>query len=127
MNTELNTTPMAPIHVPTNDSQLMVNTGTDIVIFLMVFLIQNTQNRDSREIHLKLDELICAQRAQSVIALESLTDEERQDDAVAAPGRARSQSRMIVATLHRFVLCDCDAQRTLLFSERIDGCVQKDL
>ena len=38
--------------------QLVINTGSSIVTFLMVFLIQNTQNRDTREIHLKLDELI---------------------------------------------------------------------
>jgi low affinity Fe/Cu permease len=40
--------------------QLVVNTGTTIVTFLMVFLIQNTQNRDSRALHLKLDELLRA-------------------------------------------------------------------
>jgi low affinity Fe/Cu permease len=40
--------------------QLVINTGTTIVTFLMVFLIQNTQNRDSRAMHLKLDELIRA-------------------------------------------------------------------
>src|SRR5919205_2612060 len=38
--------------------QLVINTGTTIVTFLMVFLIQNTQNRDAQAIHLKLDELI---------------------------------------------------------------------
>lgn len=38
--------------------QLVINTGTTIITFLMVFLIQNTQNRDARAIHLKLDELI---------------------------------------------------------------------
>jgi low affinity Fe/Cu permease len=38
--------------------QLVINTGTMIVTFLMVFLIQNTQNRDAKAIHLKLDELI---------------------------------------------------------------------
>jgi low affinity Fe/Cu permease len=38
--------------------QLVINTGTTIVTFLMVFLIQNTQNRDARAIHLKLDEVI---------------------------------------------------------------------
>jgi low affinity Fe/Cu permease len=38
--------------------QIVINTGSSIVTFLMVFLIQNTQNRDTREIHLKLDELI---------------------------------------------------------------------
>src|ERR1700736_5742622 len=40
--------------------QLIINTGTTIVTFLMVFLIQNTQNRDSQAMHLKLDELIRA-------------------------------------------------------------------
>jgi low affinity Fe/Cu permease len=40
--------------------QLVINTGTTIVTFLMVFLIQNTQNRDARAVHLKLDELIRA-------------------------------------------------------------------
>ena len=40
--------------------QLVINTGTTIITFLMVFLIQNTQNRDARAIHLKLDELINA-------------------------------------------------------------------
>ncbi|MDQ3810800.1 MAG: low affinity iron permease family protein [Chloroflexota bacterium] len=41
--------------------QLIINTGTTIVTFLMVFLIQNTQNRDTRAVHLKLDELLRAQ------------------------------------------------------------------
>ena len=40
--------------------QLVINTGTTIVTFLMVFLIQNTQNRDTRALHLKLDELLRA-------------------------------------------------------------------
>ena len=38
--------------------QLVINTGTTIITFLMVFLIQNTQNRDAKAMHLKLDELI---------------------------------------------------------------------
>src|SRR4030088_914924 len=58
--------------------QLVINTGTTIITFLMVFLIQNTQNRDSHEIHLKIDELIRAnQRARNrLIGLEELTDDE---------------------------------------------------
>ena len=58
--------------------QLAINTGTTIVTFLMVFLIQNTQNRDSRATHLKLDELIKALRGarNSMIDLDRLTDEE---------------------------------------------------
>ena len=58
--------------------QLVINTGTTIVTFLMVFLIQATQNRDSRALHLKIDELIRATKsARNVFAdLESATDEE---------------------------------------------------
>jgi low affinity Fe/Cu permease len=58
--------------------QLVINTGTTIVTFLMVFLIQNTQNRDSLAIHLKLDELIRAlgHARNQLIDLEELNDEE---------------------------------------------------
>jgi low affinity Fe/Cu permease len=58
--------------------QLVINTGTTIITFLMVFLIQNTQNRDSRAIHLKLDELIRTTRAarNTLIDLENCSDEE---------------------------------------------------
>jgi low affinity Fe/Cu permease len=58
--------------------QLVINTGTTIVTFLMVFLIQNTQNRDSQAIHVKLDELIRAigSAHNTVIDLDMLTDEE---------------------------------------------------
>jgi low affinity Fe/Cu permease len=56
--------------------QLIINTSTTIVTFLMVFLIQNTQNRDSGGIHLKLDELIRATKGarNSMIDLDKLTD-----------------------------------------------------
>jgi low affinity Fe/Cu permease len=58
--------------------QLVINTGTTIITFLMVFLIQNTQNRDARAIHLKLDELIrSADKARNkMMDLEHLSDEE---------------------------------------------------
>ena len=58
--------------------QLVINTGTTIVTFLMVFLIQNTQNRDAKAIHLKLDEVIrCLEGARNeLIDLEDATDEE---------------------------------------------------
>jgi low affinity Fe/Cu permease len=60
--------------------QLVVNTATTIVTFLMVFLIQNTQNRDARAIHLKLDEIIRAIRPadNNMINIEKLSDEELQ-------------------------------------------------
>ena len=58
--------------------QLVINTGTTIVTFLMVFLIQSTQNRDSKAIHLKLDELIRALHGarNNLVDLESLSEEE---------------------------------------------------
>lgn len=57
--------------------QLVINTGTTIVTFLMVFLIQNTQNRDSKAMQLKLDELIRAGGGRDAfVDLESLTDAE---------------------------------------------------
>ena len=58
--------------------QLIINTGTTIVTFLMVFLIQNTQNRDAKAMHLKLDELIRAVKGarNRLVDLEKLSDEE---------------------------------------------------
>jgi low affinity Fe/Cu permease len=61
--------------------QLVINTGTTIVTFLMVFLIQNTQNRDAKAIHLKLDELIRSVKGarNTLIDLEELSEEELDD------------------------------------------------
>ena len=60
--------------------QLIINTGTTIVTFLMVFLIQNTQNRDGAAIQAKLDELIRVTAAQNrYIGIEELTEEELAD------------------------------------------------
>ena len=58
--------------------QLIINTGTTIVTFLMVFLIQNTQNRDAKAVHLKLDEVIRALKGarNHFIDLEKLSDED---------------------------------------------------
>jgi low affinity Fe/Cu permease len=58
--------------------QLVINTGTTIVTFLMVFLIQNTQNRDARAINLKLDELIRAidKARDQMMNIEKLSDVE---------------------------------------------------
>ncbi|HWZ96363.1 MAG TPA: low affinity iron permease family protein [Candidatus Dormibacteraeota bacterium] len=58
--------------------QLVVNTATTIITFLMVFLIQNTQNRDARAIHLKLDEIIhsISHARNEMMHIESLSDAE---------------------------------------------------
>jgi low affinity Fe/Cu permease len=58
--------------------QLIINTGTTIVTFLMVFLIQNTQNRDAKAVHLKLDELIRALEParNKLVDLEKLSDDD---------------------------------------------------
>ncbi|MBL7950386.1 MAG: low affinity iron permease family protein [Flavobacteriales bacterium] len=58
--------------------QLVINTGTTIITFLMVFLIQNTQNRDTEALQIKLDELIRAQQEanNSLLDLEELDDKE---------------------------------------------------
>jgi low affinity Fe/Cu permease len=67
-----------PVFRYSNTWQLVVNTATTIITFLMVFLIQNTQNRDARAIHLKLDELIRSVKGArtAMVALENATDEE---------------------------------------------------
>lgn len=58
--------------------QLIINTGTTIITFLMVFLIQNTQNRDSRIVGLKLDELLRAMKGArtGMVALDHMSDAE---------------------------------------------------
>ena len=58
--------------------QLVINTGTTIITFLMVFLIQRTQNKDSRAIHLKLNELIASLKGPSnrLVDIEDLTEDD---------------------------------------------------
>ena len=58
--------------------QLIINTATTIITFLMVFLIQNTQNRDAKAVHLKLDEIIRALKGarNELVDLEELSDED---------------------------------------------------
>ncbi|HSE49292.1 MAG TPA: low affinity iron permease family protein [Terriglobales bacterium] len=69
---------LGPVYRYSDTWQLIINTGTTIVTFLMVFLIQNTQNRDARAIHLKLDEIIRSiQHAHNeMIDIERLSDKE---------------------------------------------------
>lgn len=67
-----------PIFDYSDTWQLVINTGTSVITFLMVFLIQNTQNRDSKALQLKLDELIRATEGAHTVLLdlEELSDEE---------------------------------------------------
>lgn len=67
-----------PIFRYSDDWQLTINTGTSVVTFLMVFLIQNAQNRESKAVQLKLDELILSvkQARNEMIDIENLTEEE---------------------------------------------------
>jgi low affinity Fe/Cu permease len=84
--------------------QLVINTGTTIVTFLMVFLIQNTQNRDARAIHLKLNELIHAvdKAKNQMIDVENLSDLELEElaktyEKIRASAQDRHQARSQVA------------------------------
>jgi low affinity Fe/Cu permease len=69
---------LGPVFHYSDSWQLVINTGTTIATFLMVFLIQNTQNRDARVIHLKLDELIRAVSSarNELVRMEDLSDSE---------------------------------------------------
>ena len=74
--------------------QLVINTGTTIVTFLMVFLIQNSQNRDSAAIQVKLDELIRNSKAQNLfVGIEHLTEEELEDIRTKCEERAKAESK----------------------------------
>lgn len=83
--------------------QLIINTGTTIVTFLMVFLIQNTQNRDAKSMHLQLDEIIESMKSASntYLDLDNASDEElnqlaehfkRMHEKVTAHHKARKKS-----------------------------------
>ena len=101
---------VGPLFHYSEDWQLVINTGTTIITFLMVFIIQNTQNRDAHAIHLKLDELIRANAAarNHLLALESFSDEElarlqtefeHMRDATHAVRKSRSAARASEPTL----------------------------
>jgi low affinity Fe/Cu permease len=76
--------------------QLVINTGTTVVTFLMVFVIQNTQNRDGTALQAKLDELIRSSAAQNAfIGIEHLTDDELEEIRRECEKRADKEGRAL--------------------------------
>jgi low affinity Fe/Cu permease len=99
-----------PLFAYSDTWQLVVNTGTTIVTFLMVFLIQNSQNRDAAAMQAKLDELIRAvgDAREQFIAIEHLTDKEIEDirsaiehEATCADTEKRQATRSLQSLLRR--------------------------
>src|SRR5213595_1836266 len=87
--------------------QLVINTATTVITFLMVFLIQNTQNRDAKAMHLKLDELIAAVRDahNEMIDIESLSDKQLEE----------------IALRYKKLKEDCDTTPTDAVRDRIES------
>jgi low affinity Fe/Cu permease len=82
--------------------QLIINTGTTIVTFLMVFLIQNSQNRDSAAIQVKLDELIRVGEVQNrFVGIEHLTEEEIEELRQKCEARAQKHTSGAVRRIDR--------------------------
>jgi len=91
-----------PLFGYSNTWQLVINTGTTIITFLMVFLIQNSQNRDNAALQVKLDELIRVSEVKDLfVGIEHLTDEEIEDLRSKCEARAKSSGDRAVRDAHR--------------------------
>ena len=107
--------------------QLVINTGTTIVTFLMVFLIQNTQNRDSKAMQLKLDELIRATRARNAfVNLEDLTDEELvQLNVEFKDLHDKSGRSLVMKKLHESIELEHARRKSMKSGGRINSLISK--
>lgn len=107
--------------------QLVINTGTTIITFLMVFLIQNTQNRDSKAMQLKLDELIRATKARDAfVDLEELSDEELAElDREFRILHEKQATSLMMKKLHASVKLEHDRRNHRLSKTNISGLLKK--
>jgi low affinity Fe/Cu permease len=88
-----------PIFKYSDTWQLVINTGTTIVTFLMVFLIQNSQNRDGAAIQVKLDEIIRSGKSQNhFVGIEHLTEQEIEELRNKCETRVKSRHRTLTAS-----------------------------
>jgi low affinity Fe/Cu permease len=91
-----------PIFKYSDTWQLIINTSTTIVTFLMVFIIQNTQNRDGGALQVKLDELIRTSHAHNrFIGIEHLTDEEIEEHRRSCEALAKKATARAIARAHK--------------------------
>lgn len=107
--------------------QLVINTGTTIVTFLMVFLIQNTQNRDGKAVQLKLDELIRASEARDAfVDLEDLSDEElSQLDREFRELHEKQATGPVMKKLHTSLEVEHERRKVGLSKERLSKLLRK--
>lgn len=109
--------------------QLVINTGTTIITFLMVFLIQNTQNRDSKGIHLKLDELIANTKGASntFMDLDTLSDDDlnRLDEHFKNYHTTTLHNDPVLHILHDKIKAEKDRRHTLRSAGHVIGKVLK--
>ena len=107
--------------------QLIINTGTTIITFLMVFLIQNTQNRDSKAMQLKLDELIRTSKARNAfVNLEDLTDEELvRLNSEFIDIQSKSSKSLVMKKLHESIQLEHERRKSVRTGRKIQSILSR--